>query len=275
MRINKIAIIIIFSSLIVLACNTSNNKVIKQLSPVKIPNKEEAIILNKHKFDYHLFINNDGQIDYSTFSISDRMKGDSLPKELILKINRLEQNLFEESYDEDENSQINLKIDDGWIIGFDRGEWSGFLYWFSENGQKHQRIINRNIVSLHLIDNEIFAFEGLLHMQDNGGSFFKVKKENSKWITEEVLKLKESPLAVSKYNEKDFLVATNTSFIQIMKSKNEYKIKPIIENGFWSYGVYPYSILTDKSDIYIGMRAGILKINQKDTEMITWYMDKN
>mgnify|MGYP000082505126 CR=1 FL=1 len=60
-----------------------------------------------------------------------------------------------------------------------------------------------------------------------------------------------------------------------MKSKNEYKIKPIIENGFWSYGVYPYSILTDKSDIYIGMRAGILKINQKDTEMITWYMDKN
>ena len=269
MILNKITILFI---VIIAACsNTPNNKVTKQLSLSQIPTKEEARILNRHKLDYHLFINKDGQIDYSTNVIRDKMKGDSLPKKLVPIINTVEQGLFEEIYDKDEDVQTNLKINDGWIIGFDRGEWSGYLYWFSEDGKKNEEVINRNIVSLHLIDNEIFGFEGRL---GNGGSFFKAKKENSEWITEEILKLNEAPLAVTRYNENEFLIATITTFSQIIKSNNRYKIKPIIENGFWSDGVYPYSIVTDEKDIYVGMRAGILRVNQKNTKLLKWYVDK-
>src|SRR5581483_5919719 len=28
-----------------------------------------------------------------------------------------------------------LRVDDGWLIGFNEGEWGGALYWFSANGR--------------------------------------------------------------------------------------------------------------------------------------------
>ncbi len=28
------------------------------------------------------------------------------------------------------------EVDDGYLVGFNRGEWGGELYWFSKNGQK-------------------------------------------------------------------------------------------------------------------------------------------
>jgi hypothetical protein len=41
-----------------------------------------------------------------------------------------------------------LEVPDGWLVGFNRGEWGGALYWFSSDGNKRYKISDHPIVAI-------------------------------------------------------------------------------------------------------------------------------
>ena len=44
------------------------------------------------------------------------------------------------------SAAATLKVSDGWLIGFNRGEWGGALYWFSSDGTAKYKISKNPVV---------------------------------------------------------------------------------------------------------------------------------
>ena len=63
-----------------------------------------------------------------------------------------------------------VKVQDGYLIGFNRGEWGGELYWFSKNGKRRYEISGHQIVKFIERDNKIYAIAGLAHLTMSKGS---------------------------------------------------------------------------------------------------------
>ena len=148
-----------------------------------------------------------------------------------------------------------LSVDDGYLVGFDRGEWGGYLYWFSKEGKKHYQVSTDQIVQFIKKSSEVYAIQGLAHMGISEGSIIKIKKLKNKWISKEYLKLPTAPFAIALHNT-SFIVITSKSLFEIT---NDNKISTLVETGIWNTGLYPNSIVVSGNKAYAGMRAGVFE----------------
>lgn len=99
------------------------------------------------------------------------------------------------------------QVDDGWLVGFNVGEWGGRLWWTDRNGrnaypveyagrctdiadtgplQWHEKPGDKgghvtNIVSLDRRNDKVFAFEGLAHLGPSAGSLMRVQRDDRGW----------------------------------------------------------------------------------------------
>lgn len=79
---------------------------------------------------------------------------------------------------------VGIKVEDGWIIGNDRGEWGGELvHWKSEND--YYLIIEDNIKDIFDTHYGIIAVGGLAHLDKSRGVLYKLSKsDNNRWTAE-------------------------------------------------------------------------------------------
>ena len=67
---------------------------------------------------------------------------------------------------------FSVKISDGWIIGFNAGEFGAGLWWFSPDGKKREKISEDQVVGFFVTDAGLLALEGLAHGNtQSAGSF--------------------------------------------------------------------------------------------------------
>jgi hypothetical protein len=57
----------------------------------------------------------------------------------------------------------DYKVNDGWIISFNRGEFGGELWWFSLEGSNRYKISDSNILFVVKHKNDYYAIDGLAH----------------------------------------------------------------------------------------------------------------
>ena len=80
--------------------------------------------------------------------------------------------------------KVGLKVDDGWLLGDDRGEFGGELvYWASRDSS--YIIIDENIQDIFYTPYGIIAVGGLSHMAINDGVLYKIlKSKDGKYSAE-------------------------------------------------------------------------------------------
>jgi hypothetical protein len=150
-----------------------------------------------------------------------------------------------------------LKVDDGYLVGFYRGEWGGSLFWFSKDGKKYYQISDDELVQFIKRNGKNYAIQGLAHLGMSEGGVIKIEKINGKWKSKEYLKLPTAPDAIALDND-DFIIVTSKS---LLKVDNNIKISVLIDRAVWYNGLYPNSIVVKKNIVYAGMRAGVFKYN--------------
>jgi hypothetical protein len=151
-----------------------------------------------------------------------------------------------------------IQVNDGYLVGFYRGEWGGNLYWFSKDGKQKYEISNHEVVQFIIRDNRIFAIEGLSHLSASNGNIIEIKKNGNKWISVESIKLPSAPYGVDIDDNKNLIIITSTSLLKI---DTNFKIDILTEEHFWYPGLYPTSLVILDNIAYIGMRKGIFKYN--------------
>ena len=165
-----------------------------------------------------------------------------------------------------------FEVDDGYLVGFNRGEWGGELYWFSKDGKKKYEISKQQITKFIERDDKIYAIEGISHLGMSKGSIIEVKKKKRKWTTTEYLKLPTAP-EVAQLDGKNNLVVVTSSGIFLDSNKNfgvvpsrllsidsNANVDTLVKAGMWDY-LYPSSIIIQDDIVYVGMRKGVYKFD--------------
>ena len=147
-----------------------------------------------------------------------------------------------------------VKVEDGWLVGYNRGEWGGSLWWFSPDGKREYKISNHQIVDFIMMPDGIRAIEGLAHMGISEGSVIRITRPTAetRWRASVETRLPFAPYAVSLHHNNDLLITLSDSLVLVGAN---HKVRTLLIGNPWG-GLYPNSsILTLNGQIlYIGMR---------------------
>lgn len=177
-------------------------------------------------------------------------------------------------------SRSVLKTDDGFLVGFDAGEWGGSLWWFSKNGADSYMLSADNIIKLIDIDGIPIAIMGLAHLSIDYGGILELARHSTKlgrkwlldlgadsdntptknvreikWGIERSLSLDSRPYTFARDNKGGLLIITTKGL--------SYYYKGAIQHIHSSYygSVYPNSIaISSEGIIFVGMRHAIAKL---------------
>ena len=195
---------------------------------------------------------------------------------------------------------VTFDIPSGKLIGVNRGEFGGGLYFKPKDSTKQFYVNGKNVNEIRprffggLIVSEkdsllkdskliksgntsfVFKFNdsicfmgGVAHMGTNYGTLFKLKNNDNYFNISKGLNLGDAPSAMCIYKGVLYL-AGNKGFYMIDKN---WQVKTIFDNLFWD-GLYPTSIVVlDNENVFVTIRGGYVKINS-ETKKITFFKAK-
>ena len=244
--------IILIFCLFILSCSKSTFS----LKTNKVPSLEEVKILNRTNTSYEVYLNKKNKVNYRYFKY-ERVKGPNLPFRNI-------DTRFPES--DFRGKQVNLKGSNGWIVGFNHGEFIGNLYWFDDKGSIHKKIYEGNVSDIFAVNGEIYAIEPLGGSIDIG-AIIKIQQTNYNWEVIELCEFNTNPFC-SVFTNNKFLIINSKGIIEI---SNDCEFKNLVKyKRAWWTTLYPNSVVVQDNYIYIGMRAGVLKIDSNDFNRQEW-----
>ena len=108
-----------------------------------------------------------------------------------------------------------LKVDDGWILAYNKGEFGAAVYWCSEDGLTRKKFSELSVNKFMMEGDRIFAVEGLAHMSDTHGSMIEIKKGAAGWEVSEFLAFPSSAEAITRIAEGDYVIATVRMLLRV------------------------------------------------------------
>lgn len=210
----------------------------------------------------YIFIkkNNKWQIEQNSFT---KEKGDNFP---------FTADFIDRNMKEIKGSRFVKKTPDGFLVGLNKGEFGGGLYFIKTDGKDGYQMANfLNIHSIFEYNSKYFSIEGLAHLGGQRGQIIEIFKEDELWKYKSLTKLIEVPDLVADYNNGKIIVTSQ----YILRFGQDLKVTEILKSPVYWGMLYPSSILIDRDDIYLAMRQGILKIKAFNTlPEYEWYVPK-
>lgn len=143
-------------------------------------------------------------------------------------------------------------VDDGWLVGFNRGEFGTALYWFSRDGTRNYKVSNHQVVDFFLLSDGVYAIEGLAYVHT--GSIIHIEKppSGSGWRATTVAQLPFAPYAISITRDGTMLITLSQSLVSVGSDR---KVRTLLADAPWD-GLYPNSsvLSRDERKLHIGMR---------------------
>jgi|RhiMethySRZTD1v2_1073278.scaffolds.fasta_scaffold21150_3 hypothetical protein len=149
------------------------------------------------------------------------------------------------------------RVSDGWLVGFDAGEFGGALWWFSIDGLKRKKLADENVVGFADSSLGVLVLVGLAHMGSDRGRVLQVKEGDEGQRQVSVLAdLKGAPRAFAKEASNSMLVLTTNRFVRVLTTG---KVEELLSTNYGS--LYPNSMTLSKTGmIHIGMRHFITRL---------------
>lgn len=166
-----------------------------------------------------------------------------------------------------ENASAIARVEDGWLVGFDFGEFGGGLCWISEDGLDSYRISDHRIVDFVPEGDEVVAIEGLAHLVFDEGSVIRIAwcEDNARWIVRREIPLPGKPFAMSLQPGVGLMI-TLTDRLCLLRSGNA--IDTLLAGAPWRR-LYPSSSVLgpDGRTLYIGMRRFVVEVELATSEV--------
>ena len=148
----------------------------------------------------------------------------------------------------------SAKVADGWLVGFNQGEFGATLYWFSDDGAHNYKVSHHQVVAFVTLPDGIYAVEGLVHLGISRGSIIQVArtKAGDHWEATTIADLPFALYAVVLRHEGTMLITLSDALVSFGADR---KVHTVLADAPWG-GLYPNSSLLspDEQRLYIGMR---------------------
>lgn len=168
---------------------------------------------------------------------------------------------------------VSTRTVDGWLVGFDAGEFGGGLWWSSEDGSTTKAMSEENVHALIPRGDAVLVFTGLDHMGSNVGAVYAYRPSDAsvpRSLTH-IVDLGASPGAASLTEDGDVVVVTQGSVLMLTKNN---KLEPLYMYPAIS-ALYPNSIVALRDGkLFVGMRFYVLELLPagSDTYSSKWFV---
>lgn len=253
----KLFLIALFSPIVM--CAQADRSLVKNWARHPVPQNEQTEMLYSKNY-------------WRVFLIDDQIKASN-----ILSNHQEEPLPFEftpSGFIEQMNmkgSKSVMKVDDGYLVGFDNGEFGGSLYWFSKDGKQKDKIARKNIKQFVWRNNLLYAIAGLNHMGSDYGSIHLITNPNGKWAVKDYLTLPNAPMAVALDSHENLIIATSSALLAVDTNK---QITLLEAYHNWQPNMYPSSLVIKDDVVYVGMMEGIYKYDLT-TKQDAWLLPKS
>lgn len=124
---------------------------------------------------------------------------------------------------------VAVRVDGGWLVGSDRGEWGGELVFIDRNGHA-TALISENIENLVTLDDgRIVAVTGLGHMFTSRGMLYLVEPSpGGNWTATRWRRLPGAPRSSSLTRSGELLVSTSRGGSLLVSPQGEMRMAPCV-----------------------------------------------
>lgn len=178
-----------------------------------------------------------------------------------------------------------VPVSDGWLVGFDHGEWGGGLWWYSQNGRTSRQLRPSpnapahpedqlpatNVRGFALVGGDVLVLMGRDHVTLRSGRVFRAVREGKRWTLAPVAVLDGSPDAWV-VEGTDLLALTQTGLWRVAAGREAEQIAPVMTGG-----LYPNSLVRGPdSALYVGMRRFVVRMHgDQDRWHASWWVSKD
>jgi hypothetical protein len=151
--------------------------------------------------------------------------------------------------------ESKVKTGNGWLLGFDAGEFGGGL-WFANDSGKTRKLSNENVRGFVETSAGVLVFVGLAHMGMDSGKVLIVTEHDSDVGIQTSAKLDGAPQAVTRVSSDVALVVTTHGISQVSSTG---EIKTLLHQTFGL--LYPNSVVSlPHGTVYTGMRLFVVRL---------------
>lgn len=148
-----------------------------------------------------------------------------------------------------------VEVADGWLVGFNQGEFGAALYWFGRDGKASYKISDHQVVNFFpRADGSVDAAEGLSHLGLSRGSVIQVERPagNARWQADAVRSLPSAPCTGVRCRDGSLLLVLSEALVRVDAGHN---MTTLLQDVPWA-GLYPNSAVlsSDERRLFIGMR---------------------
>jgi len=153
------------------------------------------------------------------------------------------------------------RVEDGWLVGFDAGEFGGALWWFNSDGTSRKKLAGQNIVSFMQSPSGILVLAGLAHLGMSEGVVLRVMRKQGEWYAVHFARLDGAPETSLQESTDSFIVLTTKSFLRVKASG---VVEKLYEHKYDL--LHPNSMTQSSSGvIYVGMRHFVTRLTPINT----------
>jgi hypothetical protein len=235
------------------------------------PSDSEALqAANFSAFEWQVFLqkNEDGSEEVGVASFSEDAL-DTLPLPFTVP---KDSSLDEDAEDFIGGGRYVTQVDNGFLVGFNNGEWGGSVWWCNPDGSDFYRVSKDQVVGFLHTSVGVIAPQGISHLSISEGSLALFRRDTQgPWISLPFLDLPEAPDAATLEDENTLLLVTTSGLLRVhLESK---RIQVLFWDQFW-WCLYPNSVVVTRPGvIYIGMRHGVARVQIKEEgPVVDWLL---
>ena len=169
--------------------------------------------------------------------------------------------------------QITAKVDDGWLVGFNAGEFGASLWWFSPDGHRRYEVSKDQVVEFLHTPTGLVAVEGLAHLSLSYGSMIRLSRTSQgRWRSTILAPLGDAPETAA-VDADGWIVVVGAS--KLMRVSPSGRVQVLSSNTAWGT-LYPDSMVrVGKGEFYVGMRAYLVHVTMTLTGAKTEWLLPN
>ncbi len=234
--------------------------------PAPDPESVEMYCANFSRMEWEVDLDEDNQLQISLITEGANVEKQQLPFEI--KATDVAPGLDGQRFLE--GRKHVRQVSDGWLVGFDSGEWGGTLLWFNKDGRTHRKLIDGAIVGLGTLSKTIVAFTYAAAPFERGqGDVFRIVESATGWEAQRLTSISSGPLLAEPDNDDDSMLVLARDGLFCLTSSGE--TKSLIQTNY--DGLYPNSLVhLPSGEVYIGMRHFVTRLVPSGDEWLEQWL---
>lgn len=166
-----------------------------------------------------------------------------------------------------------VELGNGYLVGFDAGEWGGSLTWYHRDGSGAQKLGDENVHGLVVLEPGLaISLEGLAHLSINDGAVRWIEQVGTSLKAAKRTPLPDEPRTFAQTKAGEVYVLTWSSLVKITADRRVEVVQPVNTEMLYADNM----TIDAGGSLWVGMRRFVLRLmpsGNKYTE--TWFVKQD